>query len=70
MSIGIVGKNMKFEVFDERQTSSYLSRIEGEERRSTRPSDDEPRPQGDQVRDGESVPDADDADNEVPMDTE
>ncbi|KAK6625838.1 Proteasome subunit alpha 1 [Polyplax serrata] len=70
VSIGIVGKNMKFEVFDERQTSSYLSRIEGEERRSTRPSDDEPRPQGDQVRDGESVPDADDADNEVPMDTE
>lgn len=44
--------------------------IEGEERRS-RPSDDEPRPQqGDQGRDGESVPDADDADNEVPMDTE
>ena len=45
--------------------------VEGEERRAGRPSDDDPRPpHGDQPRDGESVPDVDDADNEIPMDTE
>lgn len=69
VSIAIVGKNTKFEVFDENKTSAYLSLIEGEERRSGRPSEDESRTnQGDPGRD--SVTDVDDADNEVPMDTE
>lgn len=44
VSIGIVGEDLPFKIFNETQTAEYLGLIEGEERRTTRPSDDDPRP--------------------------
>ena len=70
MSIAIVGKGTNFEVYDEEGTTDYLKLIEGEERRAPRAGpEDDSRPQGDQAA-PENVPDVDDGDTGVPMDTE
>ncbi|KAL0273338.1 UNVERIFIED_CONTAM: hypothetical protein PYX00_006031 [Menopon gallinae] len=72
VSIAIVGAGTIFQVFDEEGTGKYLALIEGEERRAPRSQDDgdsRAEPRG-QATEGENVPDVDDADDGVPMDTE
>lgn len=70
VSIGIVGKGTAFEIYAEDGTSEYLRLIEGEERRVARPTGDEEPRRPEEGPAGESVPDVDDADDGVPMDTE